>query len=303
MEREGEPVAEPRYPQHRIEAATRITPDSWAAVRAAVRDVAGRFAAMVLAAPDPGAMATAHWTVMDTAAHLTAIAWNYTVLVVPDEVSLPVPGIAENLGTTTVYNIHAGMNTALFHGYPERDPRKVLTRLGTSIEQVLDLTADADPARTVAWLGGSRLPLAGVLAHLLNEMLIHGRDIARRTGASWPIAQEYAALFIELFVVEIVRNGVGGVLDDGRAPRPGRIAVEFRSAYTRPVTLVLDHGSVSAEEPGRDNDVRLYFQPAALSLVLFHRVSRPRAAMTGALRVWGRRPWLLGPFLETVRLP
>jgi hypothetical protein len=299
----GTTVAEPRDRQHRVAAANRITPENWAAVRAAVKDVGDRFAEMVLAAPDPEAMATADWTVMDTAAHLAAIAWSYTSLVGSGAEPLPVPGVAENLMTTTVYNINDGINTAIFHGYAERGPREVLARLGASIEQVLDLTAAADPARTVTWLGGSKLPLAGVLAHLVNEMLVHGRDIARAVRVPWTIPQEDAALFVELFVVEIIRNGVGVVLDDGRPPRPGRIAVEFRSAYTRPVTIVLEDGAVSAEEPSRDNDVRLYFRPAALDLVLFHRVSRPRAALTGGLRVWGRRPWLLPPFLEKVRLP
>ncbi len=296
-------MAEPRYKQHRASAATRITPDGWAAARAAVKDVGDRFAEMVLAAPDPGAMATADWTVMDTAAHVTAIAWTYTALVVSDDMALPVPGTAENLLTTTVYNIHAGMNTALFRGFTERDPREVLGRLSASIDEVLDLTAAADPARTATWLGGSKLPVAGMLAHLLNELLVHGRDIAQGIGAPWPIAQEHAALFIELFLVEICRNGVGGLLDNGRPDRPGRIAVEFRSAYIRPVTIVLDNGAVSVEEPSRDNDVRVYFQPATLDLALFHRMGMPRAAMGGALRVWGRRPWLLAPFLRKIRLP
>ena len=296
-------MVESRYRRSRVAAATRITPENWAAARAAVKEVGDRFAELVRAAPDPRAMATADWTVMDTAAHVASIAWNYTALVVSDDEPLPVPGTAENLPTTTVYNIHAGINTAMFHGYPERRPREVLARLGTSIEQVLELTADADPTRTVTWLGGSHLPLAGMLAHLTNEMLVHGRDIARAVRAPWRIPQEYAALFVELFMVEIIRNGVGSVLDDGKPPRSGRIAVEFRSAYTRPVTIALADGAVSAEEPSRDNDVRLYFRPTALDLVLFHRVSRPRAALTGALRVWGRRPWLLPPFLEKVRLP
>jgi uncharacterized protein (TIGR03083 family) len=296
-------VAVPRYRQRRVAAATRITPDNWAAVRAALKDVGDRFAELILAAPDPDAPATADWTVMDTAAHVTAIAWTYTALIVEGDEPLPVPGTAEHLLTTTVHNIHGGMNAAFFRGYPERRPREVLDRLGASIEQVLDVTAAADPARTVTWLGGSKLPLAGVIAHLLNEMLVHGRDIARAVGAPWRIPEEYAALFIELFMVEIIRNGVGAVLDDGKPPRSGRIAVEFRSAHTRPVTIVLEDGAVSAEKPSRDDDVRLYFRPTALDLVLFHRVSRPRAAMTGGIRVWGRRPWLLPAFLAKVRLP
>jgi hypothetical protein len=296
-------MASARYRYHHAAAATRITPANWAAVRTALKDVGDRFAAMILAVPDQGAMATADWTVMDTTAHLAAIAWNYTAAFVSDDEPMPVSGTDEHFLSTNVYNIHDGLNTALFYGYPERRPREVLARLGASIEQMLDLTADADPGRTIAWLGGSRLPIAGAFAHFVNELMVHGRDIARVARMPWGIPQEYAAMFVELFMVELVRNGVGNVLDGGKPARPGRIAVEFRSAYTRPVAIVVQDGAVSAEEPSRDNDVRLHFQPTALDLVLFHRVSKVRATATGALRVWGRRPWLLAPFLEKVRMP
>jgi hypothetical protein len=296
-------VAEPRHKKYRPLAATRVTPESWAAVRTAVKDVGDRFADLVLSAPDPDAMATADWTIMDTAAHVTVIAWNYTAQVVSADTPVPVPVAGEILRTTTVYNIHGGFNAAMMHGYPERDRREVTWRLGASIDELLALTATIDPGQPVTWLGDSRLPVAGVFAHLLNEMLVHGRDIARSIGTPWAIADEYAAMFIELFMVEICRHGTGVVLSDGKPPRPGRIAVEFRSAFTRPVTIVLDNGVVTAEEPGRDNDVRLYFKPATQSLGLFHRVGRPRAAMTGELRIWGRRPWRLAHFLRKVRMP
>jgi Mycothiol maleylpyruvate isomerase N-terminal domain len=295
-------MADPRHRRRRT-ASTRITPENWAAVRSAAKDIGDRFAALVLSAPDPGAMATADWTVMDTAAHVTAFAWTYTALVVGDDEPLPVPGGSEHLLTTTVHNMHRTLNPAFFDGYPERRPRAVVDRLGSSIEQILDRTATADPTRNTTWLGGSQLPVAGLVAHIVNELMLHGHDIARATGAPWTVPDEYAALFIDLFMVEIARNGVGSVLDDGKPPRPGRIAVEFRSALTRPTTIVLQDGEVWAEEPSRDNDVRLAFQPAMLDLVLFHRVSRPRAALTGALRVWGRRPWLLRPFLQVVQMP
>ncbi len=287
----------------RVSGTSRITPDKWTAVRTSVQDVGERFGEMILAARDPGAMATADWTVMDTAAHVTGIAWADTALVVSDDTPLPIPGIGDLLPTTTVDNIHAGVNAVLLRSYTERDPEAVVRRLRESIDEMLLLTADADPERTVAWLGGSRLPLAGIVAHLTNELLLHGRDIARALRVPWAIPEEYAALFFELFIVEIIRNGVGAVLDDDRPVRPGRIAVEFRSAHTNPVTIVLDSGTLTIEEPSRDNDVRVYFQPAGMSLVLFHYVSRSRAALTGALRVWGRRPWLLAPFLRKLRLP
>jgi hypothetical protein len=290
-------------PHVRTPGASRVTEARWQAVRAAVRDVTDRFARLVAQAPDPSAMATADWTVIETAVHVTGIAWCYTAMMAPVGTPLPIEGISALVAPTTVDNIHEGINAALLRCYPERDPDAVVLRLRESVAEVLAVTAGADPERLVPWLGAANLPFAGMLAHLTNELLQHGQDIARALRVPWEIPQEYAALFFELFVVEILRNGPGNILDDDRPVRPGRIAVEFRSAYTEPVTLVVTDGRVSVEEPGRDNDVRLWFRPAAMSLVLFHRIGRPRAALTGQLVVWGRRPWLLAPFLRKVRLP
>jgi hypothetical protein len=224
-------------------------------------------------------------------------------MAVSDDTPLPIPGLREVILTTTVDNIHGGLNVQMLRGYTEREPGAVLARLHSCTDEILRLIAGEDPSRTFSWLGGSRLPLAGIVAHLINELLVHGRDIARSVNAPWQIPEEYAAFFFELFLIEIIRNGLGTLLDDDRPARRGRIAVEFRSAYTIPVTIVLDTGQVSIEEPSRDNDVRVYFKPATMSLVLFHYITRSRAAMTGSLRVWGRRPWLLLPFLRKVRLP
>jgi hypothetical protein len=291
-----------RYPLHRSSGATRITPEKWLAVRSALADASGRFEALVAGA-DPRAMATAEWTVIDAAVHVTAIAWLYTAMVASDDTPLPIPGVREVMLTTTVDNIHGGLNAAMPRGYTEREPGAVLAKLHSSTDEILRLTASQDPSRTITWLGGSRLPLAGFMAHLTNELLVHGLDVARSVGTPWQIPEQSAAFFFELFLVEIIRNGLGTIMDCGKPVRRGRIAVEFRSAYTLPVTIVLDTGRISIEEPGRDNDVRVYFKPAAMSLVLFHYMTRSRAAMTGSLRVWGRRPWLLGPFLREVRLP
>lgn len=284
-------------------AATRVTHDRWLAVRAAVEDAGERFAGLVADAPDATVLATEDWSVAETAAHVTGIAWSYTAMMAPEPTPLPIEGIAGLVAGTTVDNIHAGINAALLRCYTERDPDEIVFRLRESITHVLATTADADPERLVSWLGGASLPFAGMLAHLTNELLQHGQDIARALGVPWEIPQESSALFFELFVVEIMRSGVGNILDDDRPVRSGRIAVEFHSAYTDPVTLVLTDGVVSVEEPSRGNDVRLYFEPSMLALVLFHRVGRVRAVLSGKLRVSGRRPWLLPAFLRKVRLP
>ncbi|RKT55200.1 maleylpyruvate isomerase family mycothiol-dependent enzyme [Saccharothrix australiensis] len=285
------------------DAASRVTPEKWAAARAAVRDAGDRFADLVLSVPDPSVRATEDWSVAEVAAHVTGIAWNNTAVIADGAKQFPVPDVRRYIPGTTVDTIRRDLNPAQLRGFTERDPVRLAERLRGSIAEALDATADADPRRLVGWLGGSRLPLAGVFAHLTNELLIHGWDIARALDLPWSMPEDQAGLFFDLFLVEITRNGYGRLLDDDRPVRPGRIAVEFRSAHTRPVTLVLDSGVAHVEEPGGDCDVRVRFRPAALNLMLFHRVGRVRTVLGGSLSIGGRRPWLLPAFLRKVRMP
>lgn len=173
----------------------------------------------------------------DTAAHVAAVAWLNTSVVAPDDAPPLGKKIREQIAGTTVDNVHAGLNATMLLSFPEGDRDSVLLRLQSSVAKVLQLTDSADPSRVVDWLGGSRIPLAGVLAHLTNELLLHGRDIARATVPPWHIPDSYAAQFFELLMIEIARNGFGRMLDDDRPVRPGRMAVEFRSAYTPGVTM------------------------------------------------------------------
>lgn len=282
-------------------AATHVTPQRWTAVRAAVEEYGERFAALVESAPDPSRPATEHWSAAETAAHVTGVVANYAAMAAGEE--LPIPEVGRLMATTTVDNLATRANPAQLRSFTERDPKRLAEITRDSVRRLLAHTADADPGAVIPWLGGSRLPLAGALAHLMNEMHIHGRDIARGVGAPWRIPDDQAGLFFDLFVVELCRNGTGVLLDDDRPVRPGRIAVEFRSAFTQPAAIVLTDGEVGAEEPRGDADVRIRFRPAAMNLMLFHRVGVARTALSGAVVVTGRRPWLLPVFLRKVRMP
>ncbi|MBA9005599.1 maleylpyruvate isomerase N-terminal domain-containing protein [Thermomonospora cellulosilytica] len=279
-----------------------IIGDRWRTVRAALQSTGDRFAGMVESAPDPHAMATADWSVADTAAHVAVISGMYAVIVSEGHAALPVPALAERIPFTTVDTV-AGFNEVGLRVHTERDPRVLARRLREDVARILGTTGDLDPAAPVDWLGGSRVPLAGVLAHLLNEFQIHGRDVARALRAPWAVPPGEAALFFDLFLVGVTRYGYGRLLDGAPPPRPGRIAVEFRSRHTVPVTMALTDGRVSVEEPGGPTDVRLSFDPVTLNLMLFGRVGRVRAALTGKVTVRGRRPWLLPVFMRTMRLP
>ncbi len=278
-----------------------MTLEKWQAVRTALPETGARFADLVAGVRYGHATSLGEWTIAETASHVGMIALMYTAMIRGDGGPLPLPGLAEPINAASVDTI-SRMNALALELYPERDPVRLAERLRADIAEVLLVSEDLDPEKPVWWLGGSRVPVAGVLAHLVNEMLIHGLDIARAVRRPWPIPPAHEALFLELFLFGMVRNDMGHLLDDA-TPSPRRIAVEFRSASTAPSVLALQHGRLRFEEPDGSADVRLTFDPAVLVPMMFGRISRVRAVLGGGVRIGGPRPWLLPAFLRTVRMP
>ncbi|MEC3981790.1 maleylpyruvate isomerase family mycothiol-dependent enzyme [Amycolatopsis sp. H20-H5] len=271
-----------------------ITRTQFEAVGASLSGAAERFATLV-ETTDPAAETVPGWSVADLAAHVTAIARMYTVMLDPAASS------DRDVSAITVFSLH-DLNELMLVEFSERDPRRLAGLLREHVGEMLRLSGELDPELLVPWLGGSRLPVGGALAHLLNELLIHGRDIALAAGADWDIPPADAAWFFELFLYGMIRGGVSGLLD-GTPGSARRIAVEFHSAHTTSKTVVLQGHQVSLEEPDGRADVRVSFDPAVLALVMFGRYGKARAVLTGKLVVRGPRPWLLPRFLRTVRVP
>lgn len=288
-----------------------VTNEKLIEVRVALHNAANRFTELLSTVPDPQVRATASWSVAQTAAHVASLAWAYTTIADPGLGKARDDLLNNQVSKTNVDNVR-DLNILLLQRYvEERDLAVLITRLQQDVATVLSATDGRDPTEAVDWLGGSRLPLAGLIAHLTNELHIHGWDIARRIRAPWTIPARDAALFVELFLIGVVRYGYGGLLDSTPRASRRRIAVQFRSKYAAPATLVLDgsregtsnRDRVTVEEPRPDNDVRLSFHPPSLNLMLFGRMSAARLALTGRAVVWGPRPWLLPAFLRTVHMP
>ncbi|GAB3971193.1 maleylpyruvate isomerase N-terminal domain-containing protein [Plantactinospora veratri] len=288
-----------------------ISDGQWAETRDALRRAGDRFADLLAAVPDPAARATRSWSAAQTAAHMVSLAWACETIVEPGSDSGRDARLDGQLRDTQVDTVR-DLNDLLLRQYiVERDLAPLAARLREHVRSILRATDGRDPTEAVDWLGGSRLPLGGLLAHLTNELLIHGWDIARAGSLRWEIPPRDAGLFIELFLVGVTSYGYGALLDSTAPPPRRRIAVQFRSRHTLPVTIVLDgtgghdgnRGRVSITQPGPGDDVRLSFDPPTLNLVLFGRMSRLRAALTGRLFVSGPRPWLLPAFLRTVHMP
>lgn len=62
----------------------------------------------------------------------------------------------------------------------------------------------APASEEVVWLAGVRLPASAVVCHVLEELPVHGFDMATPTNRTWRIAPAHAALAIEGAAVPIV---------------------------------------------------------------------------------------------------
>jgi uncharacterized protein (TIGR03083 family) len=282
--------------------AASVTDEQWDAVRESVRTTAGRFCELVASVPDPAARATAGWSVADVAAHVTTVAFLETTLLRAAEPPIDMPGLAEAIAATTVETVH-GLNDQVMSHFPERDVTSVLGMLRHHVDLMLTASQDRDPGETFSWLGEARLTLAGMLAHMVNELLIHGNDIARAVKVPWAMPAEDAALFFDLFTVGLANGQKGRLLDGSKRPLQRRIAVEFRSGYTTPVTVVVCDGQVTVEPVGPGADAWVRFDPATLNMMMFGRISKLQAVLTRKIIIGGRRPWLVPAFLRTVRFP
>jgi hypothetical protein len=212
------------------------------------------------------------------------------------------PGLAEAVAATTVDTVH-GLNDQVMSHFPERDVTRLLEMLRHHVDLMLTATQDRDPGETFPWLGEARLTLAGMHAHMVNELLIHGNDIARAVKVPWAMPAQDAALFFDLFTVGMASGQKGRLLDGSKRPLQRRIAVEFRSGYTTPVTLVVRDGQLTAEPPGPGADAWVRFDPATLNMAMFGRISKAQAILTRKIIIGGRRPWLVPAFLRTARFP
>lgn len=281
-----------------------LSEQRWQGLRAALRSASDRFADLARSAPPPTRLAVGSWTAAETLAH-TAIVAHLNAGVLRDPTApLGVPDVDRLVPGTTLGDI-AHLNEVALRVFPDRTPAALADHLRDGVAELLDRSATLDPRGPATWLGGARLPVAAVLAHQLNEILIHGHDIARARGSRWRISSVDAALAFELFLVRLLGTDEPGRLFGG-APAAGggrRVAIEFRSRHTAPVVLAAGGGRASAQPPDGHADARVRFEPAALMLIVFRRRRLARALATGELVATGRRPWAAVSYLRGMRTP
>jgi uncharacterized protein (TIGR03083 family) len=278
-----------------------ITDRRWQDARDALAGAAQRFSRMLLDCRSPEQRTIGDWTVADTAAHVAIVARLNAGLIGGDLSPLDAPDLDRGWQESSLGGF-ARLNALTLDHFPERALDVVANTLLEEVDLVLNRAGDVDPRELRPWLGSAQLPAAAHVAHQLNEILIHGLDIARALDVPWHISAHEAALTFDLFLMPMLGGRSGRLLAGGGAP--GRVTLEFRSKHTTPVVLTSENGRLQVEPAdGRKTDAQVRFDPATMMLTIFRRTRLARAVVTGKVLAFGRRPWAAVAYLRGMRSP
>lgn len=265
----------------------------------AIDDLVPRVGDLIRSIERPEAPAVGVWSAVETAVHLTHTA----------ELDL---GAAAGSLSAERRSVLEGTD---LRGLDERTQRMVREDLDRDLDRVAKRFEEAALAvaeelsrathdRSVTWLGGSVLPLSALGAHVVEESLVHGRDIARSQGRRWPIEFEHAAMAVGRFVFAVMEAMDTQAVVDAEKTAGFSACYEFRVRGAGRIYFVFDDGAFRVERAWTGPiDVHVSADPATFLLVTLNRAGKLRPALTGRMRVWGRRPWLMGRLSQLVQSP
>ncbi|MGI9023321.1 MAG: maleylpyruvate isomerase N-terminal domain-containing protein [Acidimicrobiales bacterium] len=251
------------------------------AARAALAGSATRFTDLLRSVDDGTTPAIGVWNITNLAAHVSHGLDAITAL-------------ARGSGSVLddVWDL-SRLSATLVEGESTRRPADLATRVDATVAELLAVTDATDAAAMRPWMvGGVELPVAGLLCHALNELEVHGRDIALAGGSTWSIERPHAVLVLEGFLFPAL-GGLGRAMVDQRATSGLRACLEVRPRGGRTVYWSFDDGDLTiGRSRPRRVDCHLSVDPAAFLLVSWNRIGQWPAIMRGQLLAWGRRPWL-----------
>lgn len=187
---------------------------------------------------------------------------------------------------------------------PERDPVVLAKRIETAASSYLSSCRDSDVDQVQPWLAtGVRMPIPVFSAHLLNETVLHGLDLARAAGRRWRVDPAHASLALHEFLVPIIRELPDDVVDADAGQ--ARVVLEFRLRRAGRLRLRLEDGGLHVDDPAGPGrvDARIGTDSATLLMFLWNRQGPGRVLMRGRAVVWGRAPWRAVRMKQAVALP
>lgn len=265
----------------------------WPQARTALDRASRRVATLLRSVRDPQAVVLGSWTVAELAAHLS-----HTFEIVASLAGNG-PALLKQLSELD------DLTAARLAADPERDLVVLAGRVEAAAREFLLVTAGASAADPCPWLvEGSSASLPVLTCHLLNEVVVHGYDIAKADDQPWVIDRAAAALIFEGFLLHVFRVLDPHTLVDQARAAGVRARFDIRLRGAGRFCLVLDDGGMTVEAPSSARvDCHLSVDPAAFLLVAWGRISQWRAIPRGQLLAWGRRPWLGLRLRSLVRNP
>ena len=262
-----------------------------AEARTAISEIAPAFLRLVRSAAHDGKV-VGHWGVVDVARHMC-------VVLQADTDSLagrPLP-VAE-LNPKAV----AAMSEELLAADPETDLDVLADRMEGLFAEFFKVS-EAPARDEVTWLGGVRLPASAAACHLLEEILVHGHDMAAGRPGMWTIAPAHAALALLGAAVPIVQAADRHAFLNPKRAAGFRARFDVRIRGYDRITFEFDDGMRITGPAAGPVDGHVSAEPVALLLVMLGRMTSGQAMLRGKVLVWGRRPWRLQRMLKAITPP
>jgi hypothetical protein len=141
-------------------------------------------------------------------------------------------------------------------------------------------------------------------AHLLNETVLHGLDLARAAGRPWVVDPVHAELALRGFLVPVI-HWMGDRLSRATTTAETRVVVDFHLRRAGLLRMRLEDGAIHVDDPadGGRVDAHVGADAATLLAFMWGRLSLAQAVLRGPMIMWGRAPWRSFALKRAIALP